>query len=57
MKLSAPTQPLFIVAVILGLIGMLIHFGVVPGISGVQPILLVMLAFVLLTVGSLFRGV
>ncbi len=57
MKLSAPTQPLFIVAVILGLAGMLMHFGVIPLIAGAQPIILIMLAFVLLTVGCLFKGV
>ena len=56
MKLSAPTQPVFIVAFILGLSAILMHFGIVPSISGVQPFILLAIGFVLLSLGSLFRG-
>lgn len=57
MKLSAPTTPLFVVAEVLGLAGLLTHFDIVPGISGIQPFMLLAVGFVLLTVGSLFKGV
>lgn len=57
MKLSAPTKPVFIIAEILGLGGLLMHFGIMPGISGVQPIILLAIGFVLLSLGSMFKGV
>ena len=56
MKLSAPTKPLFIVAEVLGVTALLMHFGVVPGISGVSAFILLAIGFVLLSMGSLFKG-
>lgn len=55
MKLSAPTKPVFIVAVLLGLLGILAEMNVVP-ISGVEPIWLLGVGFVLLTFGTMVKG-
>ena len=57
MKLSAPTTPVFVISEILGLAGLLTHFGVIPGFSGIQPFMLLAIGFVLLTLGNLFKGV
>jgi len=53
-KLSAPTQPVFIIALILFIAGLLLHFGVVS--LAVQPIYLVIAAFVVLAFGNVFKG-
>ena len=54
MKLSAPTQPVFIIALVLFIAGLLTHFGVVP--IPAPPFYLVSAAFVILAFGNLFKG-
>lgn len=55
MKLSAPTQALWLIAVVLGVLGLLGYFGIVPQLAayafGLEAI-----AFGLLTLGTLFKG-
>ena len=55
MKLSAPTKPVWVIAVILGIIGFLGHFGVVPEAAG-YAFYLMAIAFVMLAVATLLRG-
>ena len=56
MKLSAPTKPVFIVAELFGIAGILAEMGIVP-ISGVEPIWLLGVGFILLTLGALVKGI
>ncbi len=55
MKLSAPTQPVWIIAVVLGVVGILAH--VVP-IADLAPYAfwLVSLGFVLLALATMLKG-
>lgn len=54
MKLSAPTQPVFIIAIVLFIAGLLAFFAVVP--IPAPPFWLVAAAFVILAFGNLFKG-
>ena len=55
MKLSAPTQAVFLIAVILGLLGILGHYGIIAAATG-YSFVLVMIAFILLALGCLLKG-
>lgn len=54
MRLSAPNKVLWLIAVILGVLGILAYLGVLP--IG-YAFWLVTLGFVLLVIGTLFAGV
>ncbi|MEM8930962.1 MAG: hypothetical protein AAGE94_07295 [Acidobacteriota bacterium] len=54
MKLSAPTTPVFIIAVVLALLATLSVLGVVPVFA--PPFWVLFAGFVVLMVGNLFRG-
>ena len=56
MNMSAPKTPTWLIAVIIGGMGILMHQGVVKisGISG-SSFWLVAIAFILLALGSLFK--
>lgn len=56
MKLSAPNKVLWLIAVILGVLGILAYLGVVPQLA-VYAFWLVVIAFVLLVIGTLFTGI
>ncbi len=55
MKLSAPTQPVWLIAVILGVVGILGHY--LP-IAAVAPysFILVTIGFILLALGCMLKG-
>lgn len=55
MKTSAPTTPVFIIAVVLAVLAVLIVLGVIPAI-GVAPFWVLLAGFVVLLAGNLFRG-
>ena len=57
MKLSAPKASTWWIAVVLGVLGVLLHLGVltIAGLSG-YAFWLVTIAFVLLAVGALIKG-
>ena len=54
MKLSAPTQIVWIIAVILGVLGLLGHFAGVP--VGGYSFELLAVGFILLTLGTMLKG-
>ncbi|MEM1181328.1 MAG: hypothetical protein AAGM22_23500 [Acidobacteriota bacterium] len=54
MKTSAPTQPVFIIAIILFALALLAHFAIVP--IPAPPFWLAVAAFVVLLFGNLFKG-
>ncbi len=54
MKLSAPTQILWVLAVLIGICGIIGHLTPVKYLTEHQ-FLLVMIGFVLLVIGTLFR--
>ena len=56
MKLSAPTQIVFIIAVVVAIIGLLAGFGVVAAIAG-YGFWIMTVAFVILAAGCLLKGV
>jgi len=55
MKLSAPTQAVWLVAVILGVVGIVAHFGVIPAVAP-YAFWLVGVAFIILGVATLLKG-
>mgnify|MGYP001028752376 CR=1 FL=1 len=57
MKLSAPKAPTWWIAVVLGVLGILLHLGVftIAGLSG-YAFWLVAIAFVLLVLATLLKG-
>jgi hypothetical protein len=55
LKLSAPKEITWIVAVIAGVIGLLMNFGVLS-LGGVSAFFLVGFGFVLLALATLMRG-
>ncbi len=55
MNLSAPTQPVFLVAVILAILAVVSTFVVIPFISA-NAFWTVVVAFAILTVGNLLKG-
>jgi nicotinamide riboside transporter PnuC len=56
MKLTAPTTVSWLIAVIVGVLGILLHQHYVHFQIGIEAFWLVAAAFVLLAVASLFRG-
>lgn len=55
MRLSAPKQFTWWIAVILGALGILLQLGVI-GAAGLPAFWVVVVAFVLLVLGTLFKG-
>lgn len=55
MNLSAPTIPVFLVAVVLFALALIGHFAVIPYVTLYQ-FWLVIAAFVVLAIGCLFNG-
>ncbi len=55
MKLSAPTQAVWTIAVVLGVIGILGHVVPIAAVAG-YSFWLVSLGFILLTLGTLLKG-
>ena len=55
MKLSAPTLPVFWIAVALAVLSLLVYQSIVPSF-GVSPLWLMTAGFVVLAVGNLFKG-
>jgi hypothetical protein len=56
MKLTPPSVPSWLIAVVLGVLGILIHIGAVHVRIGVEPFWLVGAGFILLAVATLLRG-
>ena len=56
MKLSAPTQMVWMIGVILGVLGVLGKFVVIPVVS-VYAFWLVTIGFAVLVLGTAFKGV
>jgi hypothetical protein len=56
LKLTAPTTVSWLIAVIVGVLGILLHQHYVHFRIGVEAFWLVAAAFILLAVASLFRG-
>ena len=56
MKLTAPAGATWLIAVILGVVGILLHQDVLHFRLGFESFWLVTAAFILLAVGALFRG-
>lgn len=57
MKLSAPTQVVFILAVILAIISLLPAIGIAVGILGAYGYWILLLGFIVLAVGNLLSGI
>jgi hypothetical protein len=57
MQLSAPTKIVFIIAVILAVISLLPVIGIAVGVLGAYSYWLLLIAFIVLAAGSLFKGV
>ncbi|MBI3158685.1 MAG: hypothetical protein HYZ26_03675 [Chloroflexi bacterium] len=55
LRLSPPKVIVWIIAVVAGVVGLLMHFGVVA-LGGVSAMFLVGLGFVLLALGTLLKG-
>lgn len=55
LKLSAPKETTWIIAVILGVAGLLMHFGVFS-LGGISAIILVGLGFVILAIATTVKG-
>jgi hypothetical protein len=56
MKLSAPTQPIFLISVVLFALALIGHFGHVAPLS-IYQIWLAFAAYVVLAIGTLFKNV
>jgi len=57
MNLSAPTKIVFIIAVILAVLSLLPVLGIAVAILGAYSYWLLLVAFIVLAVGCLLRGV
>lgn len=55
MRLSAPKNVTFWVAVVIALIGVIAFFNIIPAI-GVNPFWLVLVGFIVLALGNLVKG-
>ncbi len=55
MKLSAPTQAVWIIAVVLGVVGILAHVVPIPQLAA-YAFWMVSLGFILLTMGTMLKG-
>jgi hypothetical protein len=56
MKLSAPTQIVFIISLIIAIIGLVVALGVLHGIP-IASVWIMLVAYVVLAIGCLLRGV
>jgi len=56
MKLSAPNQTIWLIAVILGVLGILAQLGVIPPLAA-YAFWLVTIAFALLALATLLKGI
>ncbi len=56
MTLSAPTQLIFMISIVLGIVGLLASFGIIGGAIAGYSFWLVTAAWVLLAAGSLLKG-
>ena len=56
MKLTAPATATWLIAVIVGVLGILLHENVVHIRLGIESFWLVATAFILLAIASLLRG-
>ena len=55
MKLSAPTQPIFIISLVFAILGLLGFFGILAPVA-THSFWLMTIAYVVLLVGTLFKG-
>lgn len=57
-RLSAPTHPIWLIAVILGLLGILVHWHVIPALAPMRPydFWLMTIGWALLVLGTVMRG-
>jgi hypothetical protein len=55
LKLSAPKEITWIIAVVAGVLGLLVNYGVLS-LGGISAFLLVAFGFVLLAVATYFKG-
>lgn len=56
MRLSAPHKVLWLIAVIVGVLGIVANFGLIPPLAA-YAFWLVTAGFALLVIGTLFKGV
>lgn len=56
MNLSAPKQITFVIAVIIFLVGLLGSITVIPAVTGAIALWLIVIAFVLLALANLSKG-
>jgi uncharacterized membrane protein len=56
MKLSSPKRVTWWIAFVLAILGLLIHFGILKGIAGDIGFFLVLIAYALLAVATMVRG-
>jgi hypothetical protein len=56
MSLSAPTKPVWIVAVVLGAVGIASHFVAIPGVTENQ-FWVVAIGFLILAVATAMKGI
>ncbi len=55
---NAPSRPIWVISLILGLAGVLVHYRLIA-VPSLQPqaFLIELIAFVLLAIGTTFRGI
>jgi len=56
MRLNAPKRVVFYITVVLAVLGLLGAFNLVPALSGMIAFWLVLAAFVVLAMGTMFKG-
>jgi len=56
MRLNAPKRVVFYITVVLAVLGLLGALNLVPALSGMVAFWLVMAAFVVLAMGTMFKG-
>jgi len=56
MRLSPPKRITWWIAFVLALLGLLIHFGILKGVSGDLGFFLVLIAYALLAIATMVRG-
>lgn len=55
--LTAPRVPTFVLSVVLAILAVFISYGHVPQLHGISSFMVLLLAYVVLLVGTLLRGV
>jgi uncharacterized membrane protein len=55
MKLSRPKEITWIVAVILGIVGLVLHFAIAPG-NNIIPLVVALAGLLLLAMGNALKG-